>query len=135
MADANLTAPNLSAASEPISALTLRRLAAHLGELQPLRDDEDMADVHMERQEALFAAAAFLPIREGADAALAISGVAELIGGIMGHDVDEAARDRDLRRATMILARLAAWVIDRHGAEPLRTVWPRWADPFASDCA
>ena len=122
------SAPNPSGTTP----ITLSRLAGVLGELQPPDDATDMTEEHLERQRALFAAAAYLPINGGADAALAISGVAELIAGILGHDVEEVERDRDLRCATMILARVAAWVTTVHGAKPLSTMWPQWASPAAS---
>lgn len=110
--------------------VTLCALAAALGELEPPDIHADMTGDHFQRKDALFAAAAFLPVCSGEDAALALCGVAEQITRILGFDMDERKRDLELRRAMQILAGVAAWVTRQHGAAPLTSMWPQWADPF-----
>jgi hypothetical protein len=121
MADNQHTAPNLSAAT---ACVTLRALADSLGELEPPRADGDVTDQHLQRQGALFEAAAVLPVRSAEDAALALAAVADTLGDVLAFDLAQSKLEWELRKAFRILARLADWVNAQQAAPPLTSMWP-----------
>ena len=109
--------------------LTLSRVAASIGELEPLRDSDDMTADHFRRWDQLERLALSLPVAGPADAALALSLAASAIGVVRECDLTEAERDERLRRVLRMLAGVAGWLDRDMGAPPQKSPWPDWASP------
>ena len=103
------------------STVTLSAVAAALGEIEP--PEGEMQAVHFRRLDALRAAASHLPICTADDAALALSCVSDILGEIHCYEMCEEDRNTRLDEVSAIHTQIVRWLIESHGARPLRSTW------------
>ena len=108
--------------------ITLSSIAAALGELEPPGETDNMGAEHCARVRALQAVAPFIAITSAADAALALSLVAEILGGVSDNSEEEMREE--LARGTAIIARVTRWLMETPGVQPLKAWWAEEITPF-----
>ncbi|MBR0649225.1 hypothetical protein GXW78_06095 [Roseomonas terrae] len=119
----------------PAPPPTLSAIATALGSLEPKHSDDEVTHAHLARQTIIFNAAAFLPVRSGGDAALALSAAASGLDGLLHYELSEAQRERTIHAAMNSIATVASWLMTEHGGIPIASAWPPYANPFASEVA
>lgn len=112
--------------------ITISALAAQLGELEPANLDADTTHEHIRSQDLVFAAARVLPVLTPKDASLALCAIASRLAIILASEVNDADRDAAMEYAVDVAARIALWLRDYHGVQPLTTMWPP-TDPLVAE--
>lgn len=112
--------------------ITISALAAQLGELEPVDRDEDSTREHHRRQDIVFAAARSLPVVTPKDASLALCAIASRLVIVLASEVTDGERNAAMEYAVDVAARIALWLRDYHGVQPLTTMWPP-TDPLVAE--
>jgi hypothetical protein len=128
MTEADNTMAAAMNGAQPVQAvLSLARLAAALGEMEPADERADVTAEHCRRQAVLRAVAPLFPVTSPADAALAISAAASLLSQAVDSYCTPEEAGRNIRDARRVLARLGVWADADLGESPV------WSSFLAAD--